>query len=105
MDEKLVAIKQRMRELEGREEELQAHAGTTVNVEAAVTAALAQIQRLHEVLTHGSMVEQKKLVGGFIAGITLYPGEDRGVITFFDLSASFKFHGGSRQKLYRQEAG
>jgi len=63
---------------------------------------LDQVQRLDEVLAHGSIVEQKELLRGFIAGITLHPSEDRGVITFFDLSASFKFRGGSRPKLYRR---
>jgi hypothetical protein len=49
------------------------------------------------------MAQQKELLRGLVASITLYPGENRGVVRFYDLiPASFKFSGGSRPKLYRR---
>ncbi len=102
VDEKLGAIRRRLRELEARQEDLQVRVAQTPNVEAVVEAALAQVGRFAKILAHGSIVEQKELLRGFIAGITLNPSQNRGVITWFDLPASFKFGGGSRPKLYRR---
>jgi hypothetical protein len=63
---------------------------------------LAQVRRLAEVLAHGTIVEQKELLRGFIAGITITPSKESGIITWYDLPASFKCSGGNRQKLYRR---
>jgi hypothetical protein len=53
-------------------------------------------------LAQGTIVEQKELLRGFIAGITITPSKDSGVITWYDLPASFKCSGWNRQKLYRR---
>jgi hypothetical protein len=102
VDEKLGEIRRRLRDLEAKEEELQTRATQTPDVEAAVEAALAQVRRLKEVLAHGSIVEQKELLRGFVGGIALTPSQHRGVITWYDLPASLIFRGGSRPKLYRR---
>lgn len=57
--------------------------------------------RFRQVLAQGTIVEQKALLRGFIAGITITLSKDRGVITWYDLPASFSISGGRRQKLYR----
>src|SRR6266699_913117 len=72
-----------------REEDIQVRAAQTLDVEATVEAAL----------------EQKELLRGFIAGISLNPSQNRGVITWFDLPASFKFGGGRRDILRAPPAG
>ena len=65
----------------------------------------AQVQRFGNVLAQGSIVEQKELLRGFIGGIAITPSKDRGVITWYDMSASLMFSGGNRQKLYRKMKG
>ncbi len=102
VDEKLVGIRSRLRELEARREDLTAMNAGRLTVEAVTAQALAQIERFRQALRHGSMAQQKELLRGLVASITLYPGENRGVVRFYDLiPASFKFSGGSRRKLYR----
>jgi hypothetical protein len=59
------------------------------------------VRRFRQALAKGSIVEQKELLRGFIAGITLTPSKNTGVITWHDLPTSFKFSGGTRQKLSR----
>jgi len=60
-----------------------------------VEAAMAQVRRFRQVLAQGAIVEQKELLRGFIAGITITPSKDRGIITWYDLSASFSISGGT----------
>jgi site-specific DNA recombinase len=102
VDDKLSGIRSRLRDLQAKEEDLLARPARTTDIEAAVEAALAQVRRFRQVLARGTILEQKELVRGFIAGITITPSKDRGVITWYDLPASFKIRGGNRQKLYRR---
>lgn len=100
VDEKLVGIRGRMRELEAQREDLTAMNAGQLTVEAVTAQALAQIERFRQALAHGSMVQQKEFLRGLVAGITLYPGENRGVVRFYDLiPASFKFSGGTPEEL------
>jgi hypothetical protein len=105
VDEKLMGIRRRLRELEAREQELEMKATGTLDVEALTARVLAHVAKLSEVMEHGSIVEKKEFLRGLVAGITLFPSENRGVITFYDLiPASFKCSTGNRQKLYRKMA-
>ena len=85
VDEKLGAIRRRLQELKGREEELQAQTGKAVDEKVVVEAALAHVGRFRDILAHGSIVEQKDLIRHFIAGITIAPSMAAGVITWYNL--------------------
>ena len=73
---------------------------------------MAQVRRFRQVLAHGTIVEQKVLLRGFIAGITITPSKDAGVITWYDLPAfvdlgvwtgteAEKIHAGSIREVIR----
>ena len=102
MDEKLIEIRSRLRDLQPKEEELRSRTTQTPNLDAAVEAALAQVRRFRHVMAQGSILEQKELLRGSVAEIRLTPSKDTGVITWYDLPTSFKFSGGTRQKLSRE---
>jgi DNA invertase Pin-like site-specific DNA recombinase len=102
VDQKLAEIRRKLRDLEAQEKNLTSRSAQTPNIRAAVEAALAQVRRFREVMAKGTILEQKELLRGFIAGIALKPTKDEGTITWYDLSASFKYSGGNRQKLYRR---
>ncbi|MGH6691687.1 MAG: hypothetical protein ACREF4_13530, partial [Gammaproteobacteria bacterium] len=85
IDEKLLEIKHRRRELENRRETLGLAADRNLNLEAATQAALAHLSRFREVLAHGTFAEQKEFLGAFVAGITLHPYEKRGVLQMRDM--------------------
>jgi DNA invertase Pin-like site-specific DNA recombinase/phage host-nuclease inhibitor protein Gam len=90
VDERLTAIRLRTRELEAKQYELEAVAEGPLDLEAATTQALAQIERFREVLDQGTIIQQKEFLRGMIAGITIHPGKHRGVVTYYDLlPASF----------------
>ncbi len=96
VDEKLVGIKRRLRELEARQKELETVAEGPLDLETATAQALAQVERFREALAHGSITEQKEFLRGMIAEIILYPSQDRGIVRYYDLlPASFKCHGGT----------
>jgi DNA invertase Pin-like site-specific DNA recombinase len=103
IDTKLGEIRRRLRDLEAKEEELQTRATQIPDLEATVEAALAQVRRLKEVLAHGSIVEQKELLRGFVGGIVLTPSQHRGVITWYDLPASLIFRGGTRAEAEKMQ--
>jgi len=73
VDDKLAAIRTRLRDLQAKEDDLLARPAGTRDIEAVVEAALAQVRWFRHVLTQGSIVEQKELLRGFIAGITITP--------------------------------
>ena len=102
VDQKLGEIRRRLHDLEAKEDDLRVRATQTPDIDAAVAAALAQVRRFRDVLSQGSIVEQKELLRGFIAGITITPSKDAGLITWYDLPASLICGGGSRPKLYRR---
>jgi site-specific DNA recombinase len=95
VDQKLGEIRRQLHDLEAKEDDLQVRVTRTPDIDGAVTAALAQVRRIRDVLAHGTIVEQKELLRGFIAGITITPSKDRGVITWYDLPASLMFGGGT----------
>jgi site-specific DNA recombinase len=96
VDEKLVGIRRRLRELEAREHELATVADGPLDVEAVTAQALAHLAKFREVLDHGSILQRKEFLRGLVAGITLYPSENRGTVTFYDLiPASFKCRAGT----------
>lgn len=88
MDEKLDQIRRRLRDLHAQVDDLCARATRTPDIEAAVDVALDQLGSIRQVLAQGSIIEQKALLRGFIAGITLTPSQDRGVITWYQLPES-----------------
>lgn len=103
IDEKLVEIKRRRRELDDRVETLAQAAERNLDLEAATNAALAYLGRFREVLDHGSFLEQKEFLGAFVDGITLHPFKKRGVLRMRDMiAASFSTEGWNRPKLYRR---
>jgi len=94
IDEKLLEIKRRLRELEDRVETLAQVAERDLDLEAATDAALAYLGRFREVLDRGAFLEQKEFLGAFVAGITLHPFEKRGVLQMRDMiAASFSTAG------------
>jgi len=76
VDQKLGEIRRRLHDLEANEADLKVRTTQTPDIEAAVAAALAQVPRFRQVLAHGSIVEQKDLLRGFIAGIVITPSKD-----------------------------
>ena len=100
IDEKLLEIKRRLRELEDRVVTLAQVAERDLDLEAATDAALAYLGRFREVLDHGAFLEQKEFLGAFVAEITLHPYEKRGVLQMRDMiAASFSTAGWNRPKL------
>ena len=85
IDERLLEIKKRRRELEARRETIVRNAERKVDLEAATTAALAYLKHFKEVLGRGTFVEQKELLGALVEGITLHPVEKRGVLKMRDM--------------------
>jgi hypothetical protein len=75
----------------GDRSELQARAGKTLDVRAAVAAALAPIRRLQKVLAHGTIVEQKDFLLRLVAGITIYPSRHEGGVRFHELLPMIRF--------------
>jgi hypothetical protein len=58
-------------------------------------------EKFREVLAQDSIHEKKEFLRGLVAGIRLFPSENRGVIMFYDLiPASFKCSAGRRLKVY-----
>ncbi len=103
IDEKLIEIKGRRRDLDLRREGLEQAARRTVSLEAATEAVLAHLTRFREVLACGSFAEQKEFLGGFVEGITLDAVEKTGTLKMRDMiAASFSTTGWHRQKLYRR---
>ena len=102
MDDKLATIRSRLRELQAKEEGILSLPSGTQNIEATVEAALAQVRRFAKFLAQGSIVEQKELMRGFIAGITIAPSKDRGVITGYDLPALLSAAGGDARNSARR---
>jgi len=94
IDERLVELKKRRRELEARRETQVHQAQQKVDVEAATRAVLAYLTRFREVLGHGTSLEQKEFLSAFVEGISLHPQERRGTLKIRDLvAASFSTTG------------
>ena len=94
IDERLVGLKNRRRELEARREMIARNAERKVDLEAATHAALAYLKHFKEVLGHGTFLEQKDLLSALVEGITLNPIEKRGVLKLRDMvAASFCISG------------
>ena len=94
IDERLIKLKKRRRELEARRETQVRLAQQKVDVEAATRAALAYMTRFREVLGHGTLLEQKEFLSAIVEGISLHPQEKRGTLKIRDLvMASFSMSG------------
>ncbi len=100
IDEKLIEIKRRRRELEGRREALASVAERDLDLEAATEAALGYLARFRDVVACGPPIERKEFVGAFVERIELWPEEKRGMLQMRDMVASsFKFIGWSWDEL------
>ncbi|HKY34246.1 MAG TPA: hypothetical protein VJV23_17090, partial [Candidatus Polarisedimenticolia bacterium] len=103
VDEKLLEIKARRRDIEILRDGLGQAARRTVNLETATEAALAHLTRFREVMAMGSFAEQKEFLGAFVDGITIDAVEKKGTLRIRDMiAASFCTTGWCRQKLYRR---
>jgi hypothetical protein len=60
VDEKLGEIRRRLRDLEAKQEDLQARATRAPDIEATVEAALAQVRRFRQVLAKGAPSSSRK---------------------------------------------
>ncbi len=80
IDERLVEIKRRRRELEARMEGLQGAAAQEIDTEAAVDAAMAHLGRFREVLEQGTFLERKEFLRAFVIRIDLDPEAKRGTL-------------------------
>ncbi|MGH9868612.1 MAG: recombinase family protein [Candidatus Polarisedimenticolia bacterium] len=102
IDERLVQLKNRRRQLEDRREELSLRAERKVDLEAATNAALAYLTRFREVLATGTFLEQKEFLSAFVERITLHPVKKSGTLKIRDMvAASFCISGWNRMRLYR----
>ena len=96
MDEKLIGIRREASRTGGPASETGDDGVGHVDIEALTAQALAHLAKFREVLAQRSIHEKKEFLRGLVAGITLFPSENRGVITFYDLiPASFKCSAGT----------
>jgi DNA invertase Pin-like site-specific DNA recombinase len=96
VDEEIVELKGRRRDLDSRVEALRGAARAHVDLDAAVEAAMGRLGRFREVLEHGTFPERKEFLRGFVAGITYYPSKQSGELRMHDMvAASFCCNGWS----------
>jgi site-specific DNA recombinase len=94
IDERLLEIKRRRRELEADREVLLAKIGKPVDLEAAINDAMGYLNRFRDVLDQGTFMEKKEFLRGFVVGIDLDPEAKQGVLHMHDVvAASFSING------------
>ncbi len=88
IDERLVEVKRRRKELESRVVALEGAAANQIDPEAAVEAAMGRLTRFREVLEAGSFIERKEFLRCFVVGIDLDPKAKRGTLHLHNMVAA-----------------